>query len=419
MKNVATKLNVVFVDDNDEFLDTWRKSFKRAAPPDGLTLRTNDRAETRKAVVALDKARLKARESRKVQVVADAELFNTADLVFVDYDLIELEETTALTGEDIAYLLRCFTTCGVIVLLNPPDLGEQFFDLRLRRSMDFWADLVLGTNQLNNKWLWSDDPDGFAPWSWPRLPDAVTRRRAQEKALQAALDSPTLDVVDIPDQARVALDHIMTEAVATRKSGANVDSSSRSSKPYTIREFVLDSGYGVHRRDRRALENANSQLVRIAAARLSSWLEHVVLPAQSVLVDAPHLASRLPGLLVGDPSKQASWRGLEARDGESINKVIRHQEIKASRFAADVWLSRPAWFWPLITENKRYVEWAQATKVADVVFCEDISRFVARSKAHEFIADVPSQFAIRYVAKPKVAGAPKSSDYRPAVRLSM
>lgn len=419
MKKTGTNLNVVFVDDNDDFLKEWRACFQKGAPHTGLTLMTNDRNETTTAVLALDKARVNAREAKTVQVVKDAKLFNDADLVFVDYDLIELLGTTALTGEDIAYLLRCFTTCGIIVLLNPPDLGTNFFDLRLRRTLDSWADLVLGTDQLDNKWLWSDEPDGFAPWSWPRLPDAVARRKAQEKSLRSALGSSVLEVVDIADAARVAMDHTMTESVSTKQSAAGATRSDRSSKPYTVREFVLESGYGVHRRDKQALEKADDQLVRIAAARLSSWLEHVVLPAQSVLVDAPHLAARLPGLLVGDPSKGAAWGKAASRDHESVSGAIQERTLKASRFSGMHWLSRPAWFWPLIAGDKRYVEWAQAANVADVVFCEDTSRFLPRSKAHEFMADVPAQFSIRYVEMPRARGTRGAPDYRPAVRLSM
>ena len=161
MKKREKNLKVVFVDDNDEFLKTWRESFAARLRSPGLDLKENDRQATKNAVVALDNARLKARTT-KIEYVSEASLFNDADLVFVDYDLIELEETTALTGEDIAYLLRCFTTCGVIVLLNPPDLGTNFFDLRLRRSFDSWADLVLGTDQLDNKWLWARSGGLFA-----------------------------------------------------------------------------------------------------------------------------------------------------------------------------------------------------------------------------------------------------------------
>src|SRR5688500_17614162 len=131
-------LKVVFVDDNDVFLESCRDRFLKSAPRN-VVVEPNDRDQIRKAVFALDKARLETRKQKELVPADGAELFNDADLVIVDYDLLELEDTSALTGEDIAYLLRCFSTCGYIILLNPPDLGTHFFDLRLRRPFESWA----------------------------------------------------------------------------------------------------------------------------------------------------------------------------------------------------------------------------------------------------------------------------------------
>jgi hypothetical protein len=405
-------LKVVFIDDDDRFLDRCRERFSDSAPTGSVEIEKNDRDETRRAVRALDEMRKEMRKQKKVVKLRGAELFDDADIVFVDYDLLTLEETTALTGEDIAYLLRCFATCGIVVLLNPPDLGTNFFDLRLRRPFESWADVVLGADQLENSWLWAKKPSGFAPWLWPNLPDAVSRRRKQIKEAEGALDKSVLDLVGIPAEARIAMDHIMGEPVAA----------SARDQFYSLRDFVIDSNYCVHRKDRKdakeAFEQDDQRVAHIGASRLSMWLEHVVLPTQSVLIDAPHLVSRLPGLLAGPLKNRTTWNRVCRRDHESLKDVLNERPLNAFRMKKQHWLSRPAWFWPLIAGAASYSELAAVDEVP-FVFCEDTSVFVDRDDAHRFVADVPAPAGFRFVEKPKSTKGIKQPDYRPSVRLSM
>jgi hypothetical protein len=233
------------------------------------------------------------------------------------------------------------------------------------------------------------------------------------------MEKPLLDVLNIPDEARVAMDHIMAEPVSTRMPASRPGRSETDAPPYTLHNFVFESGYGIHRRDKEAFQDAGQQVVRVGAARLAGWLEHLVLPAQSLLVDAPHLVARLPGLLAGDPSRLGAWNATTSRDEDGLSKAVRDRDLKSYRFTDEFWLSRPAWFWPMIAGDARYIDWAQADKMADVAFCEDTSLFIKRSDAREFMADVPPQFARRYVQMPSPGGTASSPDYRPSVRLSM
>src|SRR5207253_3989616 len=75
------------------------------------------------------------------------------------------------TGESVAYLARCYSNCGYIIELN--QFGTNWFDLTLSGSLDSYADLNIGSDQLANPGLWSDQFAGFRPWSWPIIPRAV------------------------------------------------------------------------------------------------------------------------------------------------------------------------------------------------------------------------------------------------------
>ena len=86
----------------------------------------------------------------------DAEEIDDASIFVIDYDLLDSREgekkeeeelfTGSLTGEIVAYLVRCFSKCKLIVGLN--QYGINPFDLTLRGDLDSFADLNLGQNQL-------------------------------------------------------------------------------------------------------------------------------------------------------------------------------------------------------------------------------------------------------------------------------
>jgi hypothetical protein len=103
--------------------------------------------------------------------------------------------------------------------------------------------------------------------------------------------------------------------------------------------------------------------------------------------------------------------------------------LKPFEFKRRNWLDRPAWFWRELRESDSIQKLRSASRKdvpPDYVFCEDISRFVARSEAREFVAEVPSAFNRRYVADPKKIKAPSAErqflaavTYQPEVRLAL
>lgn len=170
---------------------------------------------------------------------------------------------------------------------------------------------------------------------------------------------------------------------------------------------------GLRRKDRALSDEA---LARIAAARVSHWLEYLVLPGQHILVDAPHLATRYPSLLRGDKDDINTWNKVVSLGDEDTS--IRTDILEPFRFARKDWLSRPAWYWRSVSQCEAIEEvqdpWSATS--TDFVFCEDTSTFAPKDQVQEFVSDlgtVSSPFTRRFVRKLE------NVVYKPLVRFSM
>jgi len=400
------KRRILVVDDSPSLLSECRAKVKKAVR--GLDAAVMDCTveDIKKALSELDVARKKARDAKGAfDVTKGPDLFNEADVVLLDYELIRVDGTTALTGEEMAYLLRCFSTAGVLVVMNAPDIGDNGFNLNLVRSMESWADVSIGVKQIDNPWLWSERKRGFAPWSWPNLLDAAGRREGQVKCVRTKPDELVLDVVGIPRPLAIGMPHQMAEAVVTRRVS---DAGEIVPGFRTAHEMAIGSEHGLHPNDVEALAGDRDQVARIAASRIAHWIENVVLPDQGVLIDAPHLVSRLPELLSGSVRLSSAWQALAVRDRL---KGLERELVVAHKCDTGDWVSRPVWLWPKIASDQQYAQWL-GRQAVDYVFCEDESAFRKRETAHRFMAAVTPQFAARYVGTPDPA-------YRPSVRLSM
>ena len=79
-----------------------------------------------------------------------------------------------------------------------------------------------------------------------------------------------------------------------------------------VREFVTESGNGLRLKDKISLNDDTNDhiLARVGAARISKWLERLVLPEQDILVDAPHLVLRYPNLITSDKKRKKieTWK---------------------------------------------------------------------------------------------------------------
>ena len=353
------------------------------------------------------------RRRRSARTTADAThqttLIDKADVLIVDYDLLGVSADSYLTGEVVAYLARCYSSCGLIIGLN--QFGENSFDLTLAREAASYADFNVGVRQITLPALWGQATKGFRPWRWPQLREALLAFRRRCTTLHGCLDDTIASKFGFDELS--TLPREMTEFI--KVPGKNLDQ-------ITFRDFILRSGNGLRRKD----QANDDALARIAAARIAKWLQDVVLPAQDVLVDAPHLVSRLPELLSADSGRVSAW---DKTAGADVSKLgIRKSVLTPYQFADTSWLSRPAWFWKSLRDAStvQALRSKRALQLPDYVFCEDLSRFVPRAQAREFVAEVPSAFSRRCVVDPTRASMPQQDRqflsqvvYQPEVRLAL
>ncbi len=338
--------------------------------------------------------RRRAFRNGKNEYVEESRLDKTAIFV-VDFDLLESDPEGVWNSENVAYLARCFSNCGLIIGLNLPTCRE--FDLSLRGNVESYADLNLVNRQLDNERLWDGSlADSFRPWYWPPIMSYVASFDQRIKAVRENLDTPILKVLGL-DNVIEMLPKTVLEFIGVR-----------SSRQTTFRDFAK-SPNALHRRDK---NSSIDTVCRIAAARISKWLERRVLPGQNILVDAPHLVSRYPSLLKGEHDSLKAFN-QSARFYPYKDLSIDHHRIEEFRYSRAYWFSRPVWYWRKLAEFARIKEvstpWEK--KLSPFRFCEDASRFYDKRVCKEFIANVDSPYNRRFVRRFS------NVDYQPRVRL--
>ena len=313
------------------------------------------------------------------------------DVIVVDYDLRQYSSAT--TGSRLAYLLRCFSGCGFIVIVN--QYGTNTFDLGL--SLGFssgfnnihfdFADLHVGDAQIGNPGLWQADFEGYRPWYWPIIPEAKDNFKKCVEDVQEHLDESIIEFLGLTD----VMDWIPGRA-------RSFLSGRRDIREVTFRSFGESSHSGVDRKDSDML--ASELFPRIVAARVITFLNSVLLPEQSVIVDAPHLVSRFPSLIGDKCADMDRWNklcnlSLPDDDGLFSENFGKH------KFWRPHWLWRPAWYWPNINRDEEIEEVKDPWNIHEVdwVFCENISQFVSMNITQEFRAYLSPPFIKRFVLR--------------------
>lgn len=394
-------MKVLLVEDDDALRDEWLDALKSGATHAADEVHVEAEENVSAFVDQLEGRREAARSGARDEPYT-GEKVDTTDVLIIDYDLTLAN--VALTGRRVSYLARCYSSCGVIILLN--ERGDSWFDLRLHGDLEAVAQVNVGGRQLANPGLWRGGrPEHFRPWEWPVVTKAVIDQASRVEMVSRDLDAPAMETLGIPSSVVQAMPRSIVEVLWTHGDlGAAT---------------FNDLGASLLRRkDQLGLAGR----ARLVAAQLASWLETIVLPGQNVLVDAPHLVSRYPSLLMGPREEVSTWDGAADLSLTAEAAGIDVEKIEAARLTAGSWVSRPVWFWSAVSENQAIAEvrdpWSSRT--APFVFAEDLSRFLPPDVARAFTSDVDSPFVRRFARGPS-DGDPfgRAVDYIPAQRFAM
>lgn len=333
--------------------------------------------------------------------------FDGFDLAVVDNNLTKLELGGArLSAEGIIGYLRAFTDVPYFVSLNKNPHVD--FDLRyLFGDSHSQADLALNTKHLSNDRLWGRQTEGgFLPWYWPRLEDAVARRRRQVEFLEegGALARPVWGALGFPEEAE---HYVSFRARAALSSDADI-------RDVTFGELCNTSGV-LTPAENNALkglaekgdEFALSAVRRIAAYRADRWLRRDILGAQDVLVDLPHLLTQMP-CLVGEGVRDLDRWNAVVQQEESpfeLDRALFKPYLENAQFQASMWAPVPCFWWPTLRADRALEEivFNIDEDWPDAVFCEDVSRFVPVSPPEgqrvpqEFESEVEGSWPRRFV----------------------
>lgn len=399
---MTQRRSVVLCDDDFEAASGWREELESLDEVAGVfDVTVVEREVFERDLQLLEGRRKSLREKETPQ--QEATIFDSAAILIVDYDLYGYKPEQLLTGDSIAYLARSFSSCGYIVGVNQDRIPNPF-DLTLISHRSVSTDLSIGSEQVAARGLWSGDHahwDPFRPWYWPVLPERATALSRLGEMLIGRLDEPLADVLGLP---RELLDSLPRSVMALLDVPDRPDIGD-----VALREWVHTSQMGLRPGD---LVSDESQIARVAAARLAKWFERVLLPGQDILVDAPHLVDRRPGLLQGDTTDPESWQRTTCLGLPPEELGLDTERIAGQCFQAD-WLSRPVWLWPSIASESKLDSTLDARRPdPNIVFAEDASRFVPVSDAQRYSSDVEPPFKSRWIV-----AADTGIRYLPAARL--
>ena len=393
--------SVLICDDNQKVCDDWVETVRQVAPEEHYkVLEPPSKKEVQEAIRVMF-ARQCALHDERPRTRA-ACMFDDADILILDYDLLHIDERKARhTGESLAQLARAFTTAGVVVVVN--QFGGAHFDLSLRGHLSSHADLNLHADLLGIRGLWTDPPwDGFRPWHWQTLHRAVETQRARQKLVTEHLDEAIVDVLGMREEDLFYLSDTAVGFIAPdARDWAGI-------REHTFKSFANCFSNG---RCASALFKLDEEAAcRFAAARIGKWLERQVLGPQDVLIDLPHMIQRFPFLLGDDLESPNAWSAAVYGSEEAKSRVPR-----SCWFQPPNVLSRPAvWAQRLleqagIRESRASFDYS---RVPPWVFLEDTSSFKQLQDAKQFRAGHHNAYDRRF------AKCVASKIYAPQRRLA-
>ena len=344
--------------------------------------------------------------------------FKKVDVAILDNNLWALNlDGVRLTAESLIGYVRALTDIPYIISLNKnPDVD---FDLRyMVGDYQTHADLALNTNHLSCGMLWRNrldetalGTDVFAPSYWPNINEVSDQRRHLIGTIEEHLHDPVLKVLNFPEGYSDVLSRHAKGVISPRattdqdlRTVSCIDFFGKSCRSLPPREIKIlyDGALGddLH---------ARSSVARFVAADLDKWIRRLVLGPQDVLIDLPHLLARMPFLLGEDAAHLDGWnnalckRDFVRKDGSRTISDSTKEVIDGARYTPPGMYSRwPCFWWHRLRDNEELDKlfFDCGDNWADVVFCEDLSKFVEvaeKEQSDDFdVVEGPMQFEAEF-----------------------
>lgn len=414
-----TTRKIVLCDDDEMRVQRWKEQLENLSELSAdFEVKSLTPHEFAAAYKALEDRQLLSRRGEQPRGQDDAMVLDEAEIVVVDFDLTprqpseladkDLSQLVGSFGDVFAYLTRCYTTAGFTVLVNQTYF-QSTFDLTMSEFVHSFADLNISDSDLTRKALWvgSADVGEFRPWHWPHLLSAAATIRAIKSAI--SLDAKVFEALGL--EAKTVLEVFDAE---------QLEPLGVAREPEEIENLTfsgLTKASCVFGRRSLSEKLSEEQELQLAASAFSRWLEKVVLPAQNVFIDAPHLGERRPHLV-----RNQEWGSLLSFDPEVVSDALRIDEVSGAATEASRFFSRPVWYWPACPAAPFDLDPGSGDEPEDLVFCEDISAFLPVEEALEFRSSVAGPWTQRFVSREKAehtgaSGGEAGVDYRPETRF--
>lgn len=368
---------ILIYDDDEKTLEDFTSMLESVKVLKGLDKEPIPRKEFEKNLVLINNRREMIRNKSSVSYDS---IFDDTDILILDFDLLKtFNSNFFLTAEHVAELLRCFTTCGLIIGMN--HYGENYFDLTLKGHIESFCDLNIGEKHLSDPGLWSSEFLDFRPWYWPILLKSHNDNNQRIKDIEADPEQKVCETIGLSK----VLNHLSNE---TTKYLGN-----KEVEEITFTDFVISSGNGLKTKKDR---NIPPELIsRIASSRISKWIERLILPNQDPIIDAPHLAVRYPSLFgLSDDIK--TFQGLTDFSYDRFPK-----ELEKYKYSCEHWVSRPVWYLTEIMREEGITENKEPWKKINLKygFCEDASKFYPINDCKIFTPEIESSYSKRFIKR--------------------
>ena len=409
-------MNISVWDDDTETAIDWKNRIDSILNDHKVTVEAHKRTDITNDLEILHQRRKIYLSSNQAEEHNDYSRLDQTDILVVDNDLFDLEGFNDYSAEMVATRACVYTDCKYVIVLNlNPDLD---FDLSLLGHPDSKANLHINDQFVDDEGLWKQCPKNagdFRPWHWPLLGTTALLHTTQAAQLQQLLtseskDMPILDFFGFPETARNRLSRSARAFLHPRRKAEEV----------SFIDFIDGNARAVNLRDGQEILNRNdtTKIARIAAHRISKWLQRLVLAPQDILIDVPHLVEKLPFLIPDEHQDSLDYWNTCATLSDAATTSL-HNDFAAQPFEHKQWFDRPV-FWAEdfdTVENLDKLLAATDSNPNDFVFCEDSSAFHPSRDCDRFVAAHHSTSDHRFIRW--LNGDHIEIKYGPQSRLAM